>query len=137
MTGTPPPGSPGAPWTVLLCDDNALLLETLMEVVRAQPDLEVVGTACDSEQALRLASRHRPDLVVLDVRFPGGGHTVARGISRCSPASRIVAFSAYDDKGSVEQMTSAGAVAYVLKGESNRKLLTALRRAAAGPDGAR
>lgn len=127
---TPAGGSPRSPLSVVLCDDNALLLETLSEVVRAQPDLEVVGTACDSEQALRLASHHQPDLVVLDVRFPGGGHVVARGIAGCSPASRIVAFSAYDDKGSIEQMKNAGVSEYVLKGASNRELLGALRRAA-------
>lgn len=130
MTGAAADGSRRSPFSVLLCDDNALLLETLDEVVRAQPDLEVVGTARDGEQALRLAALHRPDLVVLDVRFPGGGPSVARRIADCSPASRVVAFSAYDDKTSVEQMTNAGACAYVLKGTGNRALLTALRRAA-------
>ncbi|MFC8125613.1 response regulator transcription factor [Streptomyces sp. NPDC057302] len=119
-----------SPLRVILCDDNVMLLEILSEVVQAQPDLEVVGTARDGEQALRLAHRQRPDLVVLDVRFPGGGPTIARGIARCSPASRVVAFSAYDDKGSVEQMKSAGVFEYVLKGASNRELLAALRRAA-------
>lgn len=128
---TPADDCPRSPLSVVLCDDNALLLETLSEVVQAQPDLEVVGTARDSERALQLASHHQPDLVVLDVRFPGGGPAVARGIEQCSPASRIVAFSAYDDKGSIEQMKNAGAFAYVLKGASNRELLAALRQAAA------
>ncbi|MEV7401931.1 response regulator transcription factor [Streptomyces sp. NPDC091267] len=127
---TTPGSSPGPPFSVILCDDNVLLLETLSEVVQSQPDLEIVGTARNGEQALRLAGHHQPDLVLLDVRFPGGGPAVARDIARCSPASRIVAFSAYDDKGSVEQMTSAGVLAYVLKGASNRELLTALRRVA-------
>ncbi|MEU8959042.1 response regulator transcription factor [Streptomyces sp. NPDC048518] len=130
MTAAAEDGSPRSPFSVLLCDDNALLLETLDEVVRAQPDMAVVGTARDGEQALRLAALHRPDLVVLDVRFPGGGPSVARGIAKCSPASRVVVFSAYDDKTSVEQMTSAGAREYVLKGTGNRALLAALRRAA-------
>ncbi|MEU1123901.1 response regulator transcription factor [Streptomyces sp. NPDC005899] len=132
MSGNAPdvPGPPGAPFTVLLCDDNVMLLDVMSEVMGAQPDLEVVATACDGEQALRLASLHQPDLVVLDVRFPGGGHTVARGIARCSPPSRIVAFSAYGDKTSVEQMTNAGVSEYVLKGVGNRELLAAVRRAA-------
>ncbi|MEU1350544.1 response regulator transcription factor [Streptomyces sp. NPDC005775] len=131
MTAATPAGAPGSPFSVILCDDNVMLLETLREVVQAQPDLEVVGTARSDEHALRLAHRHQPDLVILDVRFPGGGPFVARDIARCSPGSRIVAFSAYDDKGSVEQMMNAGACAYVLKGASNRELLTALRRATA------
>ncbi|MFE8978721.1 response regulator transcription factor [Streptomyces cyaneofuscatus] len=130
MTAAAPDGFPGSPFSVLLCDDNVMLLETLSEVVQAQPDLQVVGTACDGEQALQLAHHYQPDLVVLDVRFPGGGSSVARGIAQCSPASRIVAFSAYDDKGSIQQMINAGASEYVLKGVSNRELLAALRRAA-------
>ncbi|NEC68872.1 response regulator transcription factor [Streptomyces sp. SID9727] len=116
---------------MLLCDDNPTLLEALREVVQAQPDLKVVGTACDAKQAVQLADHHQPHLVVLDVRFPGGGDHAARGIARCSPTSRIVAFSAYDDKASIEQMISAGACEYVLKGTGNRELLAALRRATA------
>ncbi|MER7722414.1 response regulator transcription factor [Streptomyces sp. NPDC096323] len=130
MTAEAPGGSAVPPFSVILCDDNVLLLEILGEVVQAQPDLEVVGTARNDEQALRLANRYQPDLVILDVRFPGGGPSVARDIARCSPTSRIVAFSAYDDKGSVERMMDAGVCGYVLKGASNRELLTALRRAA-------
>ncbi|MET9609312.1 response regulator transcription factor [Streptomyces sp. NPDC006512] len=132
MTTATPDGPPRRPLSVILCDDNVLLLETLREVLRAQPDLEVVGTASDGEAARQLAHRHQPDLVVLDVRFPGGGRSVALDIARCSPASRIVVFSAYDDKGTVEQMTSAGVCEYLVKGVSNRDLLAALRRAA-GP----
>ncbi|THA77664.1 response regulator transcription factor [Streptomyces sp. A0642] len=131
MTEEAPGGSPVPPLSVILCDDNVMLLEVLGEVVQAQPDLEVVGTARNDEQALQLANRYRPDLVILDVRFPGGGPSVARDIARCSPASRIVAFSAYDDKGSVERMMDAGVCGYVLKGASNRELIRALRQAAA------
>jgi DNA-binding NarL/FixJ family response regulator len=118
----------GTPLSVLLCDDNEMLLDALREVVEAQPDLHVVGTALDAEQAIRLVRRHQPDLVVLDVRFPGGSHTVAREIARCSPGSRVVAFSAYDDKSSVEGMKLVGVSAYVVKGVTNREFLAALRR---------
>ncbi|MET8021775.1 response regulator [Streptomyces decoyicus] len=128
MTTTAPGDATGSPRGVLLCDDNEMLLEALREVVQAQPDLDVVGTASHAEQAIRLARRHQPDLVVLDVRFPGGGHSVARAITRCSPDSRIVAFSAYDDKGSVEEMLRAGVSEYVLKGVNNREFLAVLRR---------
>ncbi|GHH45133.1 response regulator [Streptomyces candidus] len=136
MTAVPPDASPHSPdaarppFSVLLCDDNALLLDTLREVVQAQPDLEVTGTARNGEQALQLARRHRPDLVILDVRFPGGGPALAADLAHWSPTTRIVAFSAYDDKASIEQMKNAGVFAYVLKGASNRELLAALRRAA-------
>ncbi|WEH39077.1 response regulator transcription factor [Streptomyces sp. AM 2-1-1] len=133
MTAGAPGGLPGpSPLSVLLCDDNPMILESLGDVVRAQSDMEIVGTARDGARALELAQRLRPDIVVLDVRFPGGGPSVAREIARCSPDSRIVAFSAYDYKGSAEQMLSVGVLEYVLKGVSNRDFLAALRRAA-GP----
>ncbi|WP_327232975.1 response regulator transcription factor [Streptomyces sp. NBC_01317] len=127
----------GGPLSVLLCDDNDMLLDILCEVVDAQPDLRVVGTASDAEQAIQLALRHEPDVVVLDVRFPGGGPNVAREIARCSPDSRVVAFSAYGDKSSVEGMMRAGVAAYVLKGVTNREFLGALRRARGVSDNAR
>ncbi|MFE9848680.1 response regulator transcription factor [Streptomyces sp. NPDC005576] len=132
MTAVTPDGLPEPRLSVLLCDDNQMILEILGDVVRAQPDMRVVGTARDGARALHLARQHRPDVVVLDVRFPGGGPSVARDIAICSPGSRIVAFSAYDDKGSAEQMLSVGVREYVLKGVSNREVLAALRRAA-GP----
>jgi DNA-binding NarL/FixJ family response regulator len=134
VTSAPPVA--GTPLSVLLCDDNDMLLDALREVVDSQPDLHVVGTALNAEHALRLVRLHQPDLVVLDVRFPGGGHTVAREIARCSPDSRVVAFSAYEDKNSVEGMKLAGVCAYVLKGVTNREFLTALRRARQTPDDA-
>ncbi|WP_299538768.1 response regulator transcription factor [uncultured Streptomyces sp.] len=130
MTAAAPDGRPGPAsgvLGVLLCDDNPMILETLGEVVRAQPDMRVVGTARSGERAVDLARLHRPDVVVLDVRFPGGGPTVAAAVARCSPTSRVVAFSAYDDKGSVEQMLGVGVCAYVLKGAGNRELLAAVR----------
>ncbi|MFD0167927.1 response regulator transcription factor [Streptomyces decoyicus] len=134
MTTTAPGHATGSPLGVLLCDDNEMLLEALREVVQAQPDMDVVGTAFNAEQAIRLARRHQPDLVVLDVRFPGGGHSVAREIARCSPDSRIVAFSAYDDKGSVEEMRRAGVSEYLLKGVTNREFLAVLRRVVSTPE---
>ncbi|MFI6080340.1 response regulator transcription factor [Streptomyces sp. NPDC051217] len=126
-TGAPQePADP--PLTVILCDDNEILLDALREVVRAQPDLEVLGTASDAEEALRLVRRHKPDLVVVDVRFPGGGHLVAQETLRTSPDTRMLAFSAYDDSSSVEQMRRAGVSEYMVKGVTNAEFLAALRR---------
>jgi DNA-binding NarL/FixJ family response regulator len=139
VTATASGNSAGSPLSVLLCDDNVTLLHALREVVEAQPDLEVVGTALDAGQAVRLVRRHQPDLVVLDVRFPGGSQSVAREITRCSPDSRIVAFSAYNDKASTEGMQKVGVSEFVLKGVTNRELLTTLRRVGQpreAPDGA-
>lgn len=123
-----PDGTTAPPLSVILCDDNQILLDALCEVVRAQPDLELLGTASNATEALRLVHRHKPDLVVLDVRFPGGGHVVAQEIAQVSPATRMLAFSAYDDGGSMEQMRRAGVSEYMVKGVPNAEFVAALRR---------
>ncbi|WP_330248687.1 MULTISPECIES: response regulator [unclassified Streptomyces] len=92
------------------------------------PDPEVLGTASDAEEALHLVRRHKPDLVVLDVRFPAGGHLVVQQIGRDSPATRMLAFSAYDDGSSMERMRNAGVGEYMVKGVTNAEFLAALRR---------
>ncbi|WP_327420336.1 hypothetical protein [Streptomyces sp. NBC_01230] len=66
--------------------------------------------------------------MVLDVRFPGGGHLVAQQIGRGSPVTRILAFSAYDDGSSMEEMRRAGVSEYMVKGVTNVEFLAALRR---------
>lgn len=134
MSAPLPDGVTAPPLSVVLCDDNAILLDALCEVVGAQPDLEVIGTASNAAEALRLVDLHKPDLVVLDVRFPGGGHVVAQEIGQLSPATRTLAFSAYDDGGSMEQMRRAGVGEYMVKGVPNAEFVAALRRLGAAPE---
>ncbi|KAF4407764.1 response regulator [Streptomyces sp. Ru87] len=112
----------------MICDDNIMLLEVLREVVESEPDMTVVATAQNAEEAIRLAGRHTPDLAVLDVRFPGGGPYAAREIARRSPRTGILAFSAHGDSGAVGEMRHAGVTEYLVKGATNREFLTALRR---------
>lgn len=69
MTG---PAGRGGPLRVLICDDNDMLRAVLAEVVEAQPDLTLAGSAADADEAIRLAVARRPHVVVLDLRFPGG-----------------------------------------------------------------
>jgi DNA-binding NarL/FixJ family response regulator len=118
---------------VLLCDDNELLRSALRDIVDAQDDLVCVGTAANAGQALHLAERCAPDVVVMDVRFPGGGPHAARGILHLLPGVRVMAFSAYADGGSLEAMRAAGVEDYVIKGVTNAEFLAALRRTCRGP----
>ena len=127
-------GTPRAcprPLRVLLCDDNETLRAALRDIVAAQPDMECVGAAADAAEAIALALRNAPDVVVMDVRFPGGGAYAAGEIARRLPGARLVAFSAYADGGSMTEMRAAGVDAYLTKGVSNAEFLGALRRAGA------
>ncbi|MBW3662517.1 MAG: EAL domain-containing protein [Actinobacteria bacterium] len=118
---------------VVIADDDLVLREALTEVITAS-GLEVVAGAADAESAIAMAREHQPDLVLLDVKMPhGGGPRAAQEIARECPATRVVALSAYDDRGAILEMLHAGAMSYLIKGVStNREIIDTLRRTAAG-----
>lgn len=124
---------------VLICDDDEMIRDALQEVLEQEPDIEVVAVAEDADEAIVLAERHAPAVAVLDVRMPGGGSRAAREIVRRCPATRILAFSAYDDAGTVAEMRQAGVDEYLLKGVHNTEIVAAVRRlgGSAQPRGAR
>lgn len=116
--------------TVLVADDDDDVRDALAELIGGDPDFEVVAVAASGDAAIALAAEHRPDLAVLDVRMPGGGGpAAARGIHEVSPATRIVACSAYDDSAARSLMDAAGSIAHVAKGAGLDSLLSTLRRA--------
>ncbi|MEV8566069.1 response regulator transcription factor [Streptomyces sp. NPDC051322] len=121
------PAAPGGALRVLICDDNDLLRAALAEVVGAQPDLALVGSATDADEAIRLATAHQPHVVVLDVRFPGGGPYTAQHIIRAVPGVRILVFSAYGDQGARTEMAAVGVAGYLVKGATNAQLLAEVR----------
>jgi DNA-binding NarL/FixJ family response regulator len=119
------------PIRVLIADDEPLLLAALGEVIDSSPDFEIVATAENAADATRLAADLRPHVALLDVRMPdGGGIAAANGIRTSSPATRVVALSAYEDEARVQAMRGAGAVDYVVKGAPAAAILGALLRAA-------
>lgn len=119
------------PIRVLIADDEPLLLQALGEVIDASPDFEIVGTAANASDATRLAGEVHPHVALLDMRMPeGGGIAAAEGIRTCSPATRIVALSAYEDEARMAAMRGAGAVSYIVKGAPADDILDALLDAA-------
>jgi DNA-binding NarL/FixJ family response regulator len=121
---------PPALLRVLISDDDPTIRAALREVLDAEPDIDVVAVAVDAEEAIALAERHSPTVAVLDVRMPGGGGPrAAREIRQRSPLTRILAFSAYDDSGTVAEMRRAGVHEYLRKGVPNTEIVAAIRRA--------
>jgi DNA-binding NarL/FixJ family response regulator len=114
---------------VLIADDDPLIRDVLRDVLDDEPDLEVVAVAADAREAVELAERHSPAVVVLDVRMPfGGGSYAAAEILQHAPGTRILAFSAYTDSGAVDEMRRAGVADYVTKGVRNTEVVAAVRR---------
>jgi EAL domain-containing protein (putative c-di-GMP-specific phosphodiesterase class I)/ActR/RegA family two-component response regulator len=122
-----------SPIRVLIADDELLVRQVLVDIVRSHPLLEVVAVAADAEEAILLAGTSKPDVALIDVRMPaGGGARVARAILECSAETRIVAFSGYDDRAIVLDMLRAGAASYLLKGSPRAEILDTIVRSARG-----
>jgi DNA-binding NarL/FixJ family response regulator len=130
----------GPPLRVLIVDDQALIRAGFRMILEAQPDLEVVGEAADGEAAIGLARRHRPDVVLMDIRMPGvdgleatrrlvamHDHEPARG-----PAPRIVVLTTFDLDEYVYGALQAGACGFLLKDVTPEHLVGAVRTVAAG-----
>jgi two-component system response regulator NreC len=99
----------------------------------AQADLEVVGEAAEGGEALRLAQRLKPDVIVMDIGMPGvSGIDATARIRRELPSTKVLILSMHDDQGYLRQALRAGASGYVLKKAADTELLAAIRAAARG-----
>lgn len=121
------------PIRVLLVDDQPLFREGVHTLLSLQPDLEVVGEADNGEEALRLAARLRPDVVLMDLQMPVlDGVEATRRLRLTQPDCRVIALTTFDDDEYVFEGLRAGAIGYLLKDTPSVKLLEAIRAAARG-----
>lgn len=118
---------------VLIADDEESMRAALKELVEFDEGLELAGTASHAEEAIQLIAETRPDVVLVDVRMPGGGGAhVTREGRKISPATNFLSLSAYADRGPIREMLSAGAVGYLVKGASLSEIAGAVVMAARG-----
>jgi signal transduction histidine kinase len=117
---------------VLIAEDEEVVRDALAELIDSDPDLEVIALATDADEAVALAERERPDVAFVDVKMPGGGARATREIRAGSSNTRMIAFSAYEDRSTVLQMLRAGVVGYIVKGTPSSEVLEAVHRAAQG-----
>jgi len=118
---------------VLIADDHALLRESMRSVVDGQEDMEVVGEACDGEEAVRISADLKPDIAVLDIVMPKlNGIEASKGIKKVSPGTAILILTAYDDVQYVLGLLEAGAAGYLLKSARGEDVVAAIRAVRAG-----
>jgi DNA-binding NarL/FixJ family response regulator len=118
---------------VLLCDDQALVRSGFRMILEARPDLEVVGEAEDGLQAVELAVRSEPDVILMDVRMPNiDGVEATRRIVAAGSGARVIVLTTYDLDEYVYDAIRAGASAFLLKDVRPAQLVEAIRIVAAG-----
>jgi len=114
--------------TILLADDHRILREGLRSLLAQQPDMQVVGEASTGQEAVDLASKLLPDVVIIDVVMPGlDGVEAARRIHAERRNTRIIALSMHADRRFVSEMLRAGALAYLVKDSAFEELHQAVR----------
>lgn len=122
-----------SPTRVLICDDHVVFRRGLTLVLEPEDDLAVVGEAADTDAAVAAAGELRPDVILMDLRMPGGGGIAAtRRILADHPGTRIIALTVSDDDADLFEAVKAGAVGYLLKEVSIEEVADAVRAAAAG-----
>ncbi|MBQ1010637.1 response regulator transcription factor [Micromonospora sp. M51] len=118
---------------VLLVDDQHLIRAGLRMLCDAQPDIEVVGEADNGREAIALAGRLVPDVVVMDLRMPGvDGITATSRILADRPTTRILVLTTFGDDDHLYPALTAGACGFLLKDAPPIELLDGIRRAAVG-----
>jgi DNA-binding NarL/FixJ family response regulator len=119
--------------TVMLVDDHPLVRSGLATLIGTTDDLDVIGEAEGGEQAVTMASKLEPDVVLMDLSMPGiDGVEATRRILDTQPQIHVVVLTSFADQARVSEALAAGAVGYLLKDCDAREVLAAIRSAALG-----
>lgn len=118
---------------ILVVDDHPLFRQGVLNSLAMDPEFKVVAETDSGQEALALARKLLPDVVLLDISMPGwNGIVTAEKIAMACPATVIVMLTGSDDKDKLLSALKAGARAYVLKGVSAKELASVIRSAVAG-----
>lgn len=118
---------------LLLCDDHPVVREGLRTMLDKQPDFKVVGEAADGAEAMALARRHRPDVVLMDLRMPKVDGVVAiAGIKGELPDTGILVLTTYESDADILAAVEKGATGFLLKDTPHEELFAAIRNVGEG-----
>ncbi len=121
---------------VLLADDHAMFRQGVKEMLATDEGIEVVGEAENGREAVALAERLEPDVVLLDVEMPVmGARQAMEQMLQNTPSPRVIIVTMYDDPGLVRDLIGLGASAYLVKSATIEELHTAVHTAASSPAG--
>ncbi|MFG2275184.1 response regulator [Streptomyces chartreusis] len=124
-----------APVRILVCDDHAVVRAGLLALLDSAPDIEVVGEAGTGEEALALAAKLTPDVVLMDLQLGegiDGVETTRRLASSPGARTHVLVLTTYDTDADITRAIEAGATGYLLKAERPDELFAAIHAAAVG-----
>ncbi|GHH61342.1 response regulator transcription factor [Lentzea cavernae] len=118
---------------VVLAEDQAMVRGAFAQLLDLQPDVTVVATAGDGDEALAAVAEHRPDVLLTDIEMPGRtGLDVAQELARRGDTTRVLIFTTFARSGYLRRAMDSGVTGYVLKDAPIADLVSALRRVHAG-----
>lgn len=119
--------------SVLLVDDHSLVRRGFRRILEDEPDIEVAGEASDGEEAVRMAQKLRPKVILMDCALPAlSGLEATRKVLEQLPETLILMLSMHEEETLVRQAMDAGARGYILKNAMDLDLGAAIRKVAAG-----
>ncbi|MBT2364830.1 response regulator transcription factor [Streptomyces sp. ISL-10] len=117
---------------ILLCDDHAVVRAGLLALLGSESDIEVVGEAGSGEEAVAMAAKLTPDVVLMDLQLGAGIDGVEATRRIASPDVHVLVLTTYDTDADITRAIEAGATGYLLKAERPEELFAAIRAAAEG-----
>lgn len=118
---------------ILVADDHLVVRSGLNGMLASQPDFTVIGEADDGAEAVRLALRLEPDLVLMDLRMPStDGVTAIEELRAAGSTANVLVLTTYDSDADILRAVEAGATGYLLKDAGREELYDAVRSAACG-----
>jgi NarL family two-component system response regulator LiaR len=122
-----------SPIHILLVDDHAVVRSGLSKFLLVNKDMELIGEASDGVEAIQLAKKYHPDIILMDLMMPGmDGITATREILKLSPQSRIIALTSFSEQNMVQGALQAGAIGYLQKNVTAAELANAIHSAYVG-----
>jgi DNA-binding NarL/FixJ family response regulator len=116
------------PIRILIAEDQALVRRGTTVLLSMEPDMQVVGQACDGVEAVAMALELKPDVVLMDLHMPRlGGVAATREITRTLPGTQVLVLTTLNDDETVFEAVRAGALGYLLKDVSEQELLDTIR----------
>lgn len=112
---------------IALVDDHPLFRDGVANTLDREDDFEVVAQGQDASEAIRIARELLPDVMLIDIRMPGGGIKAVREIAATCPVTKIIMLTVSEDEDDVVDSLRAGALGYILKGISGPELLGVVR----------